>query len=56
MEESNFIDDMGEMDDIDLFIEAPQAMQAMQTMHPATPAPKGLLARVEELCISGACQ
>lgn len=47
MNESSFID---EMDDMDLFIEAPEPMQITQ------PDTTGLLARIEELCISEACQ
>ncbi len=41
---------INEMDNMDLFIEEPQILQMNQ------PAVKGLPTRVEELCISGACQ
>jgi len=45
--DGSFID---EMDNMDLFIEGPEVLQLNQ------PIAKGLLGRLEELCISGACQ
>lgn len=50
MQQSDFMDEMDEMNDMDLFIENPPPMRV------SMPMAKGLLARIEELCISGGSQ